>query len=88
MQNGGLGGGAGGTQKVNVVLPTFPPDEDYDDEEEEDSSPLTVDLDTRIGKDSTTSSVCTSSPEVVVDSNTISNDVGLDPKSSADNDLA
>ncbi|XP_045480385.1 uncharacterized protein LOC123684918 isoform X1 [Harmonia axyridis] len=52
LQNGGLGGGAGGTQKVNVVLPTFPPDEDYDEDEEEESGPVTVDLDTRAGKPS------------------------------------
>ncbi|ERL94490.1 hypothetical protein D910_11767 [Dendroctonus ponderosae] len=40
LRSGGLGGGSGASggdsgQRVNVVLPTFPPDEDYEDDEAE-----------------------------------------------------
>lgn len=51
LQSGGLGGGnrgsGGGSQSVNVVLPTFPPDEDYDEDEE--TSETSVDLAARAG---------------------------------------
>ncbi|KAL1505462.1 hypothetical protein ABEB36_005029 [Hypothenemus hampei] len=46
LRGGGLGGGSssGGDsgQKVNVVLPTFPPDEDYEDEDEDGSTTVST----------------------------------------------
>ncbi|XP_050308338.1 uncharacterized protein LOC126744819 isoform X2 [Anthonomus grandis grandis] len=48
LRSGGLGGGSSGSlggdsgQRVNVVLPTFPPDEDYDDEEEDSTISSTI----------------------------------------------
>ncbi|CAH1124539.1 unnamed protein product [Ceutorhynchus assimilis] len=48
LRSGGLGGNSGSTsgdsggQRVNVVLPTFPPDEDYEDEDEDASTTTTV----------------------------------------------
>ncbi|KAK9875877.1 hypothetical protein WA026_009664 [Henosepilachna vigintioctopunctata] len=87
LQNGGLGGvTGGGPPKVNVVLPTFPPD-DYDDEDE-DTTEAAVDLDARIGNNQENSTPVFTSPPSAVNSNTIPNDEGVNPKPSAETNLA
>ncbi|CAH0560936.1 unnamed protein product [Brassicogethes aeneus] len=76
LRNGGLGGGAagGGGQRVNVVLPTFPPDEDYEEEDEDTTESVSANIETRIGEadaDATNTETATLSAETTVVTTTL-----------------